>query len=78
MLKNEILVTLFSKQSTFLREIQRPIYTLSFHELETKYKRNRKQNNACNWTLLGCEIGQHGGDLLNITNEHSDVSGDIN
>jgi hypothetical protein len=36
------------------------------------------QNKACNWTLLGCEIEQHGYDLLNITNEHSDVSVDIN
>ncbi|WP_281634600.1 phage integrase SAM-like domain-containing protein [Flavobacterium luteolum] len=27
-------------------------------------------NNARNWILLGCEIGQRGGDLLNITNEN--------
>jgi integrase len=27
-------------------------------------------NNVRNWILLGCEIGQRGGDLLNITNEN--------
>ncbi|SNB15533.1 Integrase [Flavobacterium psychrophilum] len=27
-------------------------------------------NNARNWLLIGCEIGQRGGDLLNITNEN--------
>jgi integrase len=27
-------------------------------------------DNARNWTLLGCEIGQRGGDLLNVTNEN--------
>jgi hypothetical protein len=33
-------------------------------------------NNACNWTLLLC-IEQHGGDLLNITNENSRYKGGI-
>jgi hypothetical protein len=32
-------------------------------------------NNACNWTLLSCAIEQHGGDLLNITNENSRYKG---
>ena len=27
-------------------------------------------NNARNWILIGCEIGQRGGDLLKITNEN--------
>ena len=27
-------------------------------------------NNARNWILLGCEIGQRGGDLINISNEN--------
>lgn len=27
-------------------------------------------NNARNWILLGCEIGQRGGDLLNVTHEN--------
>lgn len=27
-------------------------------------------NNARNWVLIGCEIGQRGGDLLKITNEN--------
>jgi hypothetical protein len=34
-------------------------------------------NNACNWTLLSCAIEQHGGDLLNITNENSRYKGGI-
>jgi integrase len=32
-------------------------------------------NNARNWILLGCEIGQRGGDLLNITNENIRYNG---
>ncbi len=34
-----------------------------------------KINNARNWILLGCEIGQRGGDLLNITNENIRYNG---
>jgi len=32
-------------------------------------------NNARNWILLGCEIGQRGGDLLNITPENIRYNG---
>ncbi|WP_310379623.1 phage integrase SAM-like domain-containing protein [Flavobacterium sp.] len=32
-------------------------------------------NNARNWILLGCEFGQRGGDLLNITNENIRYNG---
>ena len=32
-------------------------------------------NNARNWILLGCEIGQRGGDLLNITPENVRYNG---
>ena len=46
------------------------IVTLSFEELEqirTTEIENTALQNARNWILLGCEIGQRGGDLLNIT-----------
>ncbi|WP_447635841.1 phage integrase SAM-like domain-containing protein [Flavobacterium microcysteis] len=32
-------------------------------------------NNARNWILLGCEIGQRGGDLLNITKDNIRYNG---
>jgi len=32
-------------------------------------------DNARNWILLGCEIGQRGGDLLNVTNENIRYNG---
>ena len=46
------------------------IVTLSFDELEqirTAEIDNNALQNARNWILLGCEIGQRGGDLLDIT-----------
>jgi integrase len=49
------------------------IQTLSFEELETIRKTDIKSealNNARNWLLLGCEFGQRGQDLLNITKEN--------
>jgi integrase len=46
------------------------IVTLSFEELE-RIRNTEIQNpalhNARNWILIGCEIGQRGGDLLDIT-----------
>jgi hypothetical protein len=52
-------------------------------ELKDKTRINKEPNfttellnNACNWTLLLC-IEQHGGDLLNITNENSRYKGGI-
>jgi hypothetical protein len=51
-------------------------------ELKNKTRINKEPNfttellnNACNWTLLSCAIEQHGGDLLNITNENSRYKG---
>lgn len=32
-------------------------------------------NNARNWILIGCEIGQRGGDLLNVTHENIRYNG---
>ena len=46
------------------------IVTLSLEELEqirTTEIENTALQNARNWILLGCEIGQRGGDLLDIT-----------
>lgn len=53
---------------------ERFIVTLSFDELEQirtcdKIK-NEAHINARKWILIGCEIGQRGGDLLNITKEN--------
>jgi hypothetical protein len=36
---------------------------------------NQSVSNARNWILLGCEIGQRGGDLLKITNENIRFNG---
>ncbi len=46
------------------------IVTLSFQELEqirSTEIQNKALQNAKNWILLGCEIGQRANDLLNIT-----------
>lgn len=48
------------------------IITLSFKELEiirTKEIKKESLINARKWLLLGCEIGQRGGDLLNISKD---------
>jgi integrase len=50
----------------------RHIVTLSFNELEqirTAEIENTALKNARNWLLIGCEIGQRAGDLLNITKD---------
>jgi integrase len=51
----------------------RYIVTLSFNELDkisdAKIK-NPAYDNARKWLLIGCEIGQRAGDLLNITKEN--------
>lgn len=45
-------------------------------ELTNKIALNTKSiNNARNWILLGCEIGQRGGDLLNIKPENIRFNG---
>jgi integrase len=49
------------------------IQTLSFAELETIRKTDltsEAYNNARKWILLGCEFGQRGQDLMNITKEN--------
>jgi integrase len=64
--------------NTFIEKIEgfseskedRFIVTLSFKELEqirTTEIENTALHNARNWILLGCEIGQRGGDLLDIS-----------
>jgi integrase len=64
--------------NTFIENIEgfseskedRFIVTLSFKELEqirTSEIENTALHNARNWILLGCEIGQRGGDLLDIS-----------
>jgi len=55
------------------RKENRFIQTLSFKELEKIRNADITQPelvNARNWLLIGCEIGQRGGDLLNITSEN--------
>lgn len=73
--KNEIPVSPYSKTIQNFRESEneRYIQTLSFEELEqirTVELPTEKLNNARNWILIGCEIGQRGGDLLKITTEN--------
>lgn len=51
----------------------RHIQTLSFQELETIRTAdiiNEAHKNARKWLLIGCEIGQRGGDLINITKDN--------
>lgn len=51
----------------------RYIVTLSFNELDIISNTditNPAYNNARNWLLIGCEIGQRAGDLLNITKDN--------
>lgn len=51
----------------------RHIQTLSFQELETIRTAEITQEsykNARKWLLIGCEIGQRGGDLINITKDN--------
>jgi integrase len=52
------------------RNEDRYIVTLSFEDLEKIYNteiENPSLNNARKWILIGCELGQRGGDLLDIT-----------
>jgi integrase len=70
--KNDIKVNPYVKQIEGFSESSedRFIVTLSFDELEqirTAAITNPAYNNARNWLLIGCEIGQRGGDLLKIT-----------
>jgi integrase len=73
--KNEIKINSYSKTIQHFRESDKDRYiqTLSFVELElirTAKIESEQLQNARNWLLIGCEIGQRGGDLLNITKEN--------
>lgn len=70
--KNDIKINPYVKQIEGFSESNedRFIVTLSFEELEkirTAEVTNIAYQNARNWLLIGCEIGQRGGDLLKIT-----------
>jgi integrase len=67
-----IQVNSYAKQMTVATESDedRYIQTLSFSELDEIRKAEIKSEayqNARKWLLIGCEIGQRGGDLLDIT-----------
>jgi hypothetical protein len=73
--KNEIKINPYSKTIQHFRESDKDRYiqTLSFDELEairTATIEPAHLQNARNWLLIGCEIGQRGGDLLNITKDN--------
>jgi integrase len=56
----------------------RYIQTLSFKELEQIRNATMKtaaQENARNWLLIGCEIGQRGGDLLKLSSDNLRYNG---
>ena len=69
------------KTNPFVNQIQsfsdskenKYLVTLSFDELETIRLENLSKDyliNVRNWLLLGCEIGQRGGDLLSLTEKN--------
>jgi integrase len=72
---NDIPVNPYTKKIEGFSESNedRFIVTLSFDELE-KIKateiNNSPLNNARKWLLIGCEIGQRGNDLLNLTRDN--------
>jgi hypothetical protein len=73
--KKGIQVNSYAKQIAIATESDddRYIQTLSFTELEQIKKADIKSeayHNARKWLLIGCEIGQRGGDLLNITTDN--------
>lgn len=70
--KNDIKINPYVKQIEGFSESNEDkfIVTLSFEELEqirTAEITNTAYNNARSWLLIGCEIGQRGGDLLKIS-----------
>lgn len=70
--KKDIKVNSYAKQITVASESDedRYIQTLSFAELDQIRKADitlEAHVNARKWLLIGCEIGQRGGDLLDIT-----------
>lgn len=70
-----IQVNSYAKQITIASESNddRYIQTLSFDELQKIRNANivsEAHQNARKWLLIGCEIGQRGGDLLDITKDN--------
>lgn len=70
-----IQVNSYAKQIIIASESDddRYIQTLSFAELDEIIKadiKNEAHQNARKWLLIGCEIGQRGGDLLAITKDN--------
>ena len=70
-----IQVNSYAKQITIASESDddRYIQTLSLDELEqirTADIKSEAHQNARKWLLIGCEIGQRGGDLLDITTDN--------
>ncbi|MNQ41714.1 Phage integrase family protein [compost metagenome] len=70
-----IQVNSYAKQIIIASESDddRYIQTLSFAELDEIIKadvKNEAHQNARKWLLIGCEIGQRGGDLLDITKDN--------
>ena len=43
---------------------------IEYQETKNLSITTKKLNNARNWILIGCAIGQRGGDLLNITHDN--------
>ncbi|TDP04079.1 tyrosine-type recombinase/integrase [Flavobacterium sp. 245] len=73
--KKGIQVNSYAKQITIVSESDddRYIQTLSFAELEqirTADIKSEAHQNARKWLLIGCEIGQRGGDLIEITKDN--------
>ncbi|AOW08954.1 site-specific integrase [Flavobacterium gilvum] len=73
--KKGIQVNSYAKQINIVSESDddRYIQTLSFNELDEIRKADitsEAYQNARKWLLIGCEIGQRGGDLLNITKDN--------
>ncbi|RXM43059.1 phage integrase SAM-like domain-containing protein [Flavobacterium sp. YO12] len=73
--KKDIKVNSYAKQITVASESDedRYIQTLSFAELDqirTADITLEAHVNARKWLLIGCEIGQRGGDLLDITSQN--------
>lgn len=73
--KKGMQVNSYAKQITIAseRDDDRYIQTLSFDELDDIRKADitsQAYQNARKWLLIGCEIGQRGGDLLNITKDN--------
>ena len=80
--KGKIQVNPYAKHIVIFTESDedRFIQTLSFDELETIRTTDltsEAYNNARKWILLGCEFGQRGQDLMNITKENVRYKGNF-